>query len=178
MNMRVRQIHPIPFDCVGHAADEDNGTIRFYSFHNTDVCERIVVPAVSIGIPRIVKKHQVAGMHQRPPVNTTPLEHVVVDKPDAVRFPAVISAFIEVDPMRQINCTGDAGTIIRDAPAIAFAAVRTRAPCSAIGDAARQQSRGGNPATRGRSIDVPAQPDSITIRRTGSPFMVDVSISL
>jgi hypothetical protein len=78
------------------------------------VRERVVVPTISIRIPCIVKKHQIAGMDDRPSVNPTLRQHMVVDEPDPIRFPTVIGSFVKVDPMGQIDRAGDTCAVIGD----------------------------------------------------------------
>ena len=79
MDVRLRQVHSIPFNGIGYAADKYDRSVRVDLFHNPDVRERIVVPTVSIRIPRIVKKHQIAGMDHRPSVNPALRQHMVVN---------------------------------------------------------------------------------------------------
>ena len=84
MDMRLVQVHAVALDSVGDAADEDHGAIRFQPFDDSHMGQGIVQLAVSVEIPCIIKKHEIAGVDVRLSMKRAMPAHVVVDESDAV----------------------------------------------------------------------------------------------
>lgn len=84
MDLRMPEVHAVPLDGVGDAADEDHCAVRFDSFDDADVGERVIPFSISVEVPGVVKKHQVAGLGCRPLVKQALSAYMVVNEPDAV----------------------------------------------------------------------------------------------
>src|SRR3990167_4375280 len=62
MDMREGEIHMIQFHRAGYAADEDDGAVLVLPLNDSDVRQRVVHLAVSVEVPGIVEKYEVAWM--------------------------------------------------------------------------------------------------------------------
>ena len=115
----LAEVHPVAFDGLGHATDEDYRAIRFLPFHDPDVRQRIVYFAVSVIVPCIIKEDKIAGMGDRSLVERALLPDVCIDNLDAVGVRGDWFSVIKIDPVSEKHCTGYPCTIIGDAPAVA-----------------------------------------------------------
>ncbi len=125
MNMRLVQIHVIALDGVGDAADEDHSAVWIQLFDDSHMGQGIVQLAVSVEIPRVIEKHEIAWTDVRSSMKGAMLPHVVVDEPDAVSLRIIESSTIEIDAVLQEDGTGHPCTVIGDTFALAC-----NSPCS------------------------------------------------
>jgi len=86
MQVGKGQIHMVSLDRAGYAADKDDGPVRVLPLHDADVGQGVVDDTVSVVIPGIVEKDQVAGAHRRSLVKLAMPTDVMVNQPDAVRL--------------------------------------------------------------------------------------------
>ena len=114
MDMRLVQVHTVTLDRVGDAADEDHGAVRFQSFNDSHMGQGIVQPAISVEIPRVIEKHEIAGTDIRPLMESAVPAHVVVDEPDAVPLRIIERPTIQIDAVFQEDSTGDPRTVVGD----------------------------------------------------------------
>lgn len=84
MNMWMRHIHPVSFDSAGYPANEHNGAVMPHLFHDTYMGQGIVDQAIPIEVPGIVEEHQVAGLYDRPAVESAVFPDVVVNEAHAI----------------------------------------------------------------------------------------------
>lgn len=125
MDMRLVQIQAIALDCVGDATDEDHGAVRFHPFDDSHMRQRIVHLAVSVEIPRVIEKHEIAWTDVRSSMKDAMLPHVVVDEPDAVSLRIIKISTIQIDAVLKEDGSGDSCTVIGDTFALAC-----NRPCS------------------------------------------------
>ena len=114
------EIHAITFDGVGDATDEDHRAVRLHSLHDAHMGKRIVQHPVAVEVPRIVKKHEVAGMDDRSLVEGAVLAHMSIDEPDPVGCRVFGSALVQINAVFEEDGAGDAGAIIGDTAAFAL----------------------------------------------------------
>ena len=114
MDMRLVQVHTVALDGVGDAADEDHGAIRFQAFDDPNMGQGIVQPAISVEIPRVIEKHEIAGTDIRPLMESAVPAHVVVDEPDAVPLRIIEHPTIQIDAVFQEDGTSDPRTVVGD----------------------------------------------------------------
>ena len=119
MDMRLVQVHVVALDGVGDAADEDHGAVWFQSLDDPHMRERVVQLAVSIEIPRIIEKHEIAWADVRPSKKRAVLTHMVVDEPDAVSLRISQCATIQIDPVFEEDGTCHPCTVVGDPLALA-----------------------------------------------------------
>lgn len=119
MDLRVPEVHAVPLDGVGDAADEHHRAVRFDPFDDADVGERVIPFSISVKVPGVVKKHQVSGLGCRPLVNDAVPAHMVINEPDAVGIGIAGVGVIEIDAVLQEDRACDAGTVVGDLSAVA-----------------------------------------------------------
>ena len=119
VEMGPAEIHAIPLDGSGHAADESHSPIGINSFDDPDMCEGIVQFTVSIEIPGVVEKHQISEMGDGALVKPAVLPHVGVDQPHPVGVRGLGAAVVQVDAVFQEDGAGDAGAVIGDVSSFA-----------------------------------------------------------
>lgn len=122
------QIHAVTLDCVGDAADKHHGTVRFQVFDDSNMGQGIVQLAVSIEIPRVIEKHEVAWTDVGPSMKSAMLSYVVVDEPDAVSFRIMNSSTVQIDAVLQEDCTGQPCTVVSDTFSLACNGPRSDQP--------------------------------------------------
>lgn len=118
VNMREGEIHMVPFNGAGHATDEDDGAVRFLPLDDPDVRQRVVHLAITVEVPGVVEKHEVAWMDHGSLVERALLPYVRMDDPDPVSVRVAGFALIEIDPVLEINGASDAGAVVGDAAAV------------------------------------------------------------
>jgi hypothetical protein len=119
MNMWLVQIHVVALDGVGDAADEDHSAVRFQPFDDSHMGQGIVQFSVSVEIPRVIEKHEIAWADGRSSMKGAMLSHVVVDEPDAVSLRIIERSTIEINAVLQEDGTSHPCTIIGDTFALA-----------------------------------------------------------
>ena len=93
--------------------------------------QRIVQLAVSVEIPGVIEKYEIARTDVRSSMKGAMLPHMVVDEPDAILFLIIECSPIQINAVLQEDGTGDPCTIISDT----FARlVIVRAPISLVAD--------------------------------------------
>lgn len=118
VHVREGEIHMVPFDGAGHATDEDHRAVRFLPFHDSDVRQGVVHLAISVEVPGVVEKYEVAWMDHRSLVECTLLPYVCMDDSNAVGVRVAGSALIEIDSVFEINGASHSGTVVGDAAAV------------------------------------------------------------
>ena len=114
MDMRLLQIHAVALDCVGHAADEDHCAVRFQPFDHPNMGQGIVQLTISVEIPRVIEKHEIAWTNVRSSMKYAMLPHVVVDEPDAISLRIIECSTVQIDAVRQKDGTGHSCTVVGD----------------------------------------------------------------
>ena len=114
MDMRLVQIHVVSLDGIGDAADEDHGAVRFQSFDDSHMGQRIVQLTISVEIPCVIEKYKIARTDVRSLLKDAMLTHMVVDEPDAIPFRIIERSPIQINAMLQEDGTGDPCTVISD----------------------------------------------------------------
>lgn len=114
MDLRVPEVHTVPLDGVGDAADEHHCAVQFDPFDDADVGERVIPFSISVEVPGVVKKHQVSWLGCRPLVDDAVPAHMVINEPDAVGMGIVVVGVIEIDAVLQEDRACDAGTVVGD----------------------------------------------------------------
>src|SRR5215210_6018024 len=117
MNVRQRQIHPIAFDRVRDATDEDDCAVPLDALHHAEMSERVIQDAVAVKVPGVVEKYEVSGANDRPLVERSMLPKMRIDQTNAVRSRIPVCAVIEIDAVLQENRSRHAGAIVCDASA-------------------------------------------------------------
>ena len=120
MDVWEGEIHVVAVDGAGHATDEDYGAIRLLPFDNPDVRQRVVHLAIPIEVPRVVKKHEVAGMDNRSLVELALLPYVRMNEAYAIRFGIPCAAVVQIDAVFEEDGSGDTGAVVGDASAVAL----------------------------------------------------------
>jgi len=120
VNVWEAEIHAVAFDSAGHTADEDHGAIRFLPLDDPDVGQRVVDLAISIVVPCVVEKDEVAGMRDRSLVECALFFYVRMDDPDTIRIGIARGTVIKIDPVFEEDSSGDARAVVSDASAIAL----------------------------------------------------------
>ena len=118
MDMGEGEIHMVPFNGAGDAADEDDGAVLVLPLDDSDVRQRVVHLAVSVEVPGVVEKYEVAWMDCGALVERALLAYVGMDDPDPVGVTGAGSALIEIDSVFEINGASDSGAVVGDAAAI------------------------------------------------------------
>ena len=118
MDMREGEIHMVPFDGAGYAADEDDGAVLVLPFDDTDMREGVIDLTVSVEVPGVVEKYEVAWMDCGALMERALLAYVGMDDPDPVGVTGAGSALIEIDSVLEINGASDSGAVVSDAAAI------------------------------------------------------------
>lgn len=119
MDQRVSEVHAVPLDGVGDAADEDHCAVRFDPFDDADVGERVIPFSISVEVPGVVKKHQVSGLGCRPLVDDALSAYMVINEPDAVCIGIIGVGVIEIDAVLQEDGACDTGAVVGDPSAFA-----------------------------------------------------------
>ena len=120
MQMGLCDVHPIPFDRAGHAADKDDGPVGFHHFDNAHMGERIVVSTVAVRVPRVIKEDQIAGSHDRAAMKSPVFPKMIVNEPHAIRSAVLNGIFVQIDTVSQIDGSSHSRTIVCDAASIAL----------------------------------------------------------
>ena len=112
MDMRLVQIHAVALDGVGDAADEDHCAVWFQPFDHSNMGQGIVHFAVSVEIPRVTEKYEIAGVGVRSLMKGAMLAHMVLDEPDAISFRIIERSPIQINAVLQEDGTSDPCTVI------------------------------------------------------------------
>ena len=134
MDMRLVQVHAVALDGVGDAADEDHGAIWFQPLDDSHMGQRIVQRAISVEIPCIIEKHEIAWVDSRLSMKGTMVTHMVVNESDAVPFRIIERSTIQIDPVLQEDGTCHPRTVVGDPLALACNGPRSDEPCRRLDD--------------------------------------------
>jgi hypothetical protein len=125
VNVRLAEVHAVALDGAGDATDEDDGAIRFLPLDDPDVCQWVVYLPVSVVVPGIIEEDEIAGVGDRSRVERALLPDVGMDESDAIGVWDVGAALIEIDPVFEINGSGNSRAVIGDASTVAINRFRT-----------------------------------------------------
>lgn len=120
VDMGEGEIHSVPLDCARDSTDEDDGSIMFLTFHDPYMGQRIIGEAISIVVPRIVEKDEIARADGRALMHLAVPGDVMMNQPHAVGFGIGRTAVVEIDAMLEKNRSGHAGAVVRDASSVSL----------------------------------------------------------
>lgn len=120
MGMGMGHVHAISFNRARHSADEHNGAVRLHCLDDAHMGQGIVETAISIEIPRIVKKYEIAGAYDWTTVELSMGANMIVDEAYAVGCAVYRASLIEIDSMGEVNGSSYAGAIVSNAASIAL----------------------------------------------------------
>lgn len=118
VHVREPQVHAVPLDRVGDAADKHDGPVRFLPFDNSHMGERIVDDAIAVVVPRVIEEDQISRLHSGPLMKRSVLADMVVNEPYTVRLRIMPLAVVEIDAVCEKNRPGHARAVVGNSPPV------------------------------------------------------------
>ncbi len=116
--VRKAQVHAVPFNRVGDAADKHDGPVRFLPFDNSHMGERIVDDAIAVVVPRVIEEDQISRLYSGPIMKRPVVADMAVNEPYTVRLRIMPFAIVQIDAVCEKNRPGHARAVVSNSPPV------------------------------------------------------------